>query len=285
MKYLLTFPLLSATALCLCVYIVSVCALVRLDGRGVLSVAVLDVGQGDAIFIETPHGRQILIDGGSSAKVLAQLRSQMSFFDHTIDVLMVTNPDKDHIGGFIDVLRRYDVSLVLEPGTVSDSATYAQLERLVVAEGSRRVLARRGMDIVLDEGVHLLVLFPDTDPSALSTNDGSIVAKLVYGSTTMMLTGDAPEKTEKHLVGLDADMLDSDILKVGHHGSKTSTSDEFLQAVSPMYAVISAGKKNSYGHPSPIVVDRLRSFGVQVFGTYAEGRIVFESDGLQWAKK
>lgn len=266
------------------------------DSSGLLRVAFLDIGQGDAIFIETPNGNQMLIDGGPSGKILQQLSRQMSFFDNSIDVIMVTNPDRDHIGGFIEVLKKFDVSLVIEPGTVTDTQAYKNLERSIFAEKdindvpAKKIIARRGMDFLLDTDVHLRILFPDKDVSTLSTNDGSIVARLVYKNTSIMLTGDAPEKTEKYLVALEAGLsatssahLDSDILKVGHHGSRTSTSQEFLRAVTPDFAVISAGKNNSYGHPSNEVLDRLVSQSVQVLGTYIEGTVVFESDGENWA--
>ena len=274
-----------------------------------LKIAFLNIGQGDSIFIETPHGNQILIDGGPSGKVLQELGKQMSFFDNSIDMIIVTNPDKDHIGGFLDVLKRFDVSTEIEPGTVSSTAVYKEFTKKIAQEGAKKIIAQRGMDFLLDTDVHLLILFPDKDVSTFSTNDGSIVAKLVYKNTSVMLTGDAPEKTEKYLDALETRdfafsatssttsatsttstlaniaHLKSDILKVGHHGSKSATSQEFLENVLPSYAVISAGKNNSYGHPSPEVTDRLTKNKIPILGTYAEGTIVFESDGERWVRK
>jgi competence protein ComEC len=299
MKLLLKFPRLTILVAlmlssALCWYQVW-----QMRPPGILTLAMLDIGQGDAIFIETPSGNQILIDGGPGASVVKELQKHMSFFDNSIDMIVVTNPDKDHIGGFIEVLKRYEVGVIVEPGTVTDTATHKQLKKLAAAEianaktgeYAKRIIARRGMDFSLDRDVHLLILFPDKDASKMSTNDGSLVAKLVYGSTSAMLTGDAPEKTETYLLMLDATMrpatstarLNSDILKVGHHGSKTSTSEAFVAAVSPQYALISAGKNNKYGHPAPAVLERLEKFGAQIFGTYEKGTIVFESDGHQWS--
>ena len=271
-----------------------------------LKIAFLNIGQGDSIFIETPHGNQILIDGGPSGKVLQELGKQMSFFDNSIDMIVVTNPDRDHIAGFLDVLKRFDVSTEVEPGTISSTAVYKELTKKVAQEGAKKIIARRGMNFLLDTDVHLLILFPDKDVSTFSTNNGSIVAKLVYKNTSVLLTGDAPEKTEKYLNALEildhaffatssatsatstpanSAHLKSDILKIGHHGSKSATSQEFLDKVLPSYAVISSGKNNSYGHPSPEVTDRLTKNKIPILGTYAEGTIVFESDGERWVRK
>ncbi len=274
---------------------------VQLAPSGVLRVAMLNVGQGDAIFIETPNGNQILIDSGTGAKIIKELSQQMSFFDNSIEMIVVTNPDKDHIGGFITVLKKYDVGVVLEPGTISNTAVSKNLGKAIDAEvalGAKRIIARRGMDFLLDTDVHLLILFPDKDASKMSTNDGSIIAKLVYKNTSVMLTGDAPEKIEKYLIELEniaettgafastsIARLDSDILKVGHHGSKTSTGDVFIKAVSPQYALISVGKNNRYGHPTPETLGRLSAHGVQTLVTAQDGTIIFESDGERWHRK
>jgi competence protein ComEC len=263
--------------------------------RDNLKVAFLDVGQGDAIFIETPNRNQIIIDAGPNSKIIRELSKHMSFFDNSIDVIVVTNPDRDHIAGFLDILKKFDVGLILEPGTKTNTQVYKQLEKLIADEKSdngapiKKVIVQRGMDFLLDKDVHLLILFPDKDVSGMTTNDGSVVAKLVYKNTSIILTGDAPSKTERYLITLENDLfatstahLKSDILKVGHHGSKTSTSQDFLQAVMPSYAIISAGKNNSYGHPSSEVVSRLTENKIKTLGTYAEGSIVFESDGERW---
>lgn len=256
---------------------------------GVLSVSMLDVGQGDAIFIETPGGNQILIDSGPTAQVIKRLHEHMSFFDTTIDMLVVTNPDKDHIGGFIEVLKQYDVGAVLVPGTISETNVSKEFDRLVQKEidtvDVKKITARRGMDFKLDTDVHFIILFPDRDVSMLSTNEGSIVAKLVYKNTSIMLTGDSPDDIEQYLVSLNPEVLDSNILKVGHHGSKTSTSEAFLHAVSPDIALISAAQNNKYGHPHEDVVARLEKNNITVWGTYDEGTITVVSDGLIWRRE
>ena len=253
--------------------------------RDVLTVAFLDVGQGDAIFIETPSGKQMLIDGGVGRAVLSELSSVMPFFDRSIDVVLNTHPDKDHIGGLPDVFENYNVALVIDPAVPVDKASYEEYEEDVVIEAARHVVARRGQTLLFGDGVELHILFPDRDMSNVkNTNDASIIARLTYGETEVMLTGDAPESIERYLVSLGAENLKSDILKAGHHGSRTSTSEEFVVAVDPVYTIISAGKDNSYGHPHKEVIDTLTTASTTILGTYNEGTIIFESDGISWER-
>ncbi len=236
-------------------------------------------GRETRIFIESPTGTQIVVDGGPDRSVLRQLGKVMPFYDRTIDMLVVTNPDKDHFAGFLDVLRAFRVSAVMEPGTVGASAEYPAFEELVEAERAKKLLAHRGEIVQLGGDVTLEILFPDRDVSGVDTNEGSIVAKLIFGNTSFLLTGDTTEPVEDYLAQLDGKRLDVDVLKVGHHGSKTSTSDALLGLASPAYAVISAGKDNRYGHPHKEVLERLRRFEVPVLGTYESGTIIFTSDG------
>ncbi|MEK7579240.1 MAG: MBL fold metallo-hydrolase [Patescibacteria group bacterium] len=251
----------------------------------VLTVAFLDVGQGDAIFIESPSGWQVLIDGGPDRDVLSELSRVMPFYDRTIDVVINTHPDKDHIGGLPNVLRAYDVSLVLDPDVSSESATYAYYKDLVVEEKAKYVAAHRGQVIDFGDGSYLRILFPDRDMNGGPTNNASVIVQLVYGETEVILTGDAPKSVESYLVILDGEKLKSDILKAGHHGSKTSSGEVFVHAVSPEYAVISAGKDNSYGHPHKEVIDTLTRASTTILGTHEEGTIVFSSDGKIFLKE
>lgn len=246
----------------------------------VLTLAMLDVGQGDAIFIESPTGTQILIDGGPPRRVLSHLAKLMPPFDRTIDALIITNPDLDHIGGFLDVLKVYKVGHVFEPGTFNDSSTYENLKDKIKDKNIKETLARSGMRIDIGGGAVIDILFPDRDVSTWTTNDGSVVAKLSYGETTVMLMGDSTTETEKVvLTSISANSVDSDVLKVGHHGSQTSTSTEFVQAATPKYALISAGKDNRYGHPHDDVLETLTSAGVEILRTDTSGSIVMKSDG------
>jgi competence protein ComEC len=257
---------------------------------GKLTVSFLNIGQGDAIYIEAPNGNQVIVDGGPDRKIMSELGAVMPLGDTTIDALIITNPDKDHMAGFLDVMDKYKVDKVFEPGTFSKTDTYKAIEKTLQDEGVERIIAKRGMEIVMDaeKNVYIEILFPDKDVSKWSTNDGSIVAKLVYGNTSVLLQGDAPQKTETYLLSLDKNNLselDGDILKVGHHGSRTSTNKSYIEAISPQYAVVSLGKDNRYGHPHKETLDTLNSLGLPILRTDILGRITFESDGEKFILK
>jgi len=256
--------------------------------EGVLTVAFLDVGQGDAIYIEAPNGNQMIIDGGPGMALLSELEKVMPFGDRTIDVLMVTNPDTDHYAGFVEVLKLYDVGSIVEPGTRSETNTYAVFDEGVVDERAPRLLARKGMEILLDteNSVAFRVLFPDQDVSAWARNEGSIMGTLTYGEAKFMFTGDSTIRTENILLQSNTkDVLDSDVLKVGHHGSRTSSGDEFVWAVSPVFSVISDGKENRYGHPHTETLQTLTRHGSEILRTDTEGTITLVSDGkTTWRK-
>lgn len=246
-----------------------------------LSVSFLDVGQGDAIFIETPSGAQVLIDGGPNSSVLRVLAQEMGAFDRTIDVVIPTHPDTDHIGGLIDVLNRYDASTILRTENKGESSAAGIFDSLVEAEGADTVYARRGQVLQLDASTTLQVLFPETDARTMENNTSSIIVQLRYGESTFLLTGDAPKSIEEYLVLVEGEHLQSDVLKVGHHGSRTSTSELFLNEVNPQYAVISAGRDNRYGHPHTDVTDLLFNNGIEILQTAQEGTITFLSDGKE----
>lgn len=245
-----------------------------------LTVAFLDVGQGDAIFVESPSGAQVLIDGGPGRAVLRELGRHMGFFDRTIDVVVATHPDSDHIGGLPDVLGLYSVSRILDPGITHDTPAYrAFLDASEQEPGALFVYARRGHIIDLGGGAYIRTLFPDRDVSNVESNDGSIIMQLVYGDTSFLLTGDAPVSIEQYLSFTDREHLASDVLKVGHHGSRTSSSELFVGWVSPEYGVISRGCDNRYGHPHEEVLATFTNFEIEILDTCEEGTIVFKSDG------
>lgn len=250
-----------------------------LSNSGLLEVHFLDVGQGDAIFIESPTGVQVLVDGGPNAGVLAELGKKMSFFDRSIDLMIATHPDTDHVGGLTDVLVRYEVGSVLYTENESDSPAATSFMRALQAEGAVQTLARRGQRYDLGGGVMLEVLFPENNPKDLESNTSSIVAKVTYGETEVLLTGDSPKSIEEYLVLVEGENLESDILKVGHHGSRTSTSELFLAEVNPIYAVISAEKDSRYGHPHVEVTDALFNAGIETVSTAERGTVTFMSNG------
>lgn len=271
----------------MCVLAVALFTLVHMEVRmreEVLRVVFLDVGQGDAIFIESPSGAQMLIDGGKDQSVLRELSAVMPWWDRSIDVVMATHPDADHVGGLFEVLSRYTVFTALHPGVNHDTPYTESLFEAFAREknsGMREVLARRGQVISLGDGVRVEILFPDRDVSGVETNTASVVARVVYGDTALMLTGDAPRAIEEYLASLDRDMLSADVLKAGHHGSDTSSSPLFVGSVAPTHVVFSRGCDNSYGHPHPDTRATMERFGIRTYDTCTEGRVVFESDGTQ----
>lgn len=247
-----------------------------------LRVSVLDIGQGDSILVQGPTGIQMLVDGGPDHSVLRQLPKEMGLFDRSIDLVVETHPDKDHIAGITDVFGRYAISYFLSPGIPGTTATAKGLAQAVIDEPNVHSLtARRGMRIHLGGNAYADVLYPDRDVLHLDTNEGSVVMHLVYGSTSFMLTGDAPSDIEDHLVAIDASdgELPTTVLKAGHHGSKYSTDDAWLAALHPQFVAISAGANNTYGHPNPDAISRIKSEGSKILSTIDFGTLRFVSDG------
>lgn len=255
------------------------CAVLAEERGGLLTVAFLDVGQGDAIFIESPSGKQILIDSGPNKKVLRELSKQMPFYDRTLDAIVATHPDGDHIGGFPAILEAYQVDIILRTDVLCQTELCAELDGQIATQNIEEKIARRGMSLDLGDGVFLEVLFPDRDATNFESNLSSLVMKLVFGKNSFLLTGDSPQEIEKYLITLDAKNLAVDVLKLGHHGSRTSTAELFVGFASPEVAVISAGKDNSYGHPHPEVVALLEKFGIKILRTDLDGTIIIKSDG------
>jgi competence protein ComEC len=251
------------------------------DHRGVLTVAFLDIGQGDSIYIEGPTGIQLLVDGGPDRTVLSRLGEVMPFGDRSLDAVLATHPDQDHIAGLVDVLSSYQVGHFFEPGISNDTNAYTALESAVARDGVPKTLARRGMKVELGGGAEFDVLFPDRDITSGETNDDSVVGEVRYGKTCFLLTGDAPTKSiETYLLYTLRDAhLQCDVLKLGHHGSKYSSGTAWLQAVSPSVAVVSAGKGNRYGHPNSETLARVEALYIPVVSTIESGTVRFESDG------
>ena len=252
-----------------------------------LHVMFFDVGQGDAIFIETPGGRQVVVDGGSDPLLMTRLLGErMRFNDRHIDIVAATHPNSDHIGGLAQVLERYDVGAVLERRIEYESGAYEAWERLVDAEeakGARVIEASAGQVIALDAVVRIEVLGPPPillGGTESDADNASLVLRLVYGEVSILLTGDIFSEAERALLASGA-ALDSDVLKVPHHGSDSSSTRDFLSAVSPAAAVISVGEGNLYGHPHANVVKRLREYVADgmLFQTAERGTVEFISDG------
>jgi competence protein ComEC len=254
--------------------------------RGMLRVSFLNVGQGDAVFIEAPNGNQLLYDAGPpSGAVLRALGEVLPFWDRSIDVAVFSHPDQDHIGGFLDVIDRYKVSVVLEPGASSTNGVWAEAERSITDHHIAHLVARKGMQIDLGGGVQADILYPDRDMTYMETNSASIVMRIHYGATSFLVSGDLPKNIEEYEVAMYGDALHATVLKLGHHGSRTSSSEVWLHAVAPDVAVASAGKGNRYGHPHQEVLDLLAKLHIPHLVTFTEGTITFASDGKVVVRK
>jgi competence protein ComEC len=258
--------------------------LIWLAGRGLpdgrLHVYFLDVGQGDAIFVRTPDGHQVLIDGGPSpSAVLAELPSLMPFWDHSLDLLVLTHPDQDHMAGLLGVLERYHVDRAVDAVAADDPAGDPWREGLTQA-GVRAVPGLRGTRLAAG-GVVLSILHPGPVPltgTPADDNNNSLVLRLDYGKASFLLTGDAEAEAEADLVRA-GQPLKADVLKVGHHGSRRSSTAPFLVAVAPRLAVIQVGSDNRFGHPHPEVLERLGP--ATILRTDLNGRVEVISDGEQ----
>lgn len=243
------------------------------DGK--LHVLFLDVGQGDCVFIRTPSGKQIVIDGGRDDLAIRRIGEQMPFFDRSIDLLILSHPDLDHIFAFPDILRRYSVDRILLTGVQHDLPLYREFLELIKAQKIPLWIADPAKDIDLGDGVTLDILWPRPGllgKSVKKTNNTSIMLRVLYRSGSVLFTGDGEVSEEQDVLASGAD-LRADVLKVGHHGSKTSSSTGFLLAVAPKLAVISTAKKSLYGHPHKMILDRFRALGIAVRVTGWEGDI------------
>ncbi len=247
-----------------------------LDNRD-LEVVFFDVGQGDSIFVETKDGFQVLIDGGPGLAVLEKLGKEMPFYDKEIDLMILTHPDHDHLFGLLEVLKRYDVKNILWTGVKKDTAEYKEWLRLIEEEGADIFIAEAGQRIDLSENIYLFIIHPFENLEGLepnSYNDTSIVALLVFNDVSFLFTGDISSKIEKQI------NIEADVLKIAHHGSKSSSCLEFIEAVSPDITVISVGE-NNYGHPAPEVLSTLQQFGIPILITKELGDIKLITNGQE----
>jgi competence protein ComEC len=263
-------------------------AVYELNKPQLLEVNFFDVGQGDAIFIETPSRHQILIDGGPGPLILEKLAQSLPFWDRTIDLIVLTHPEHDHLAGLIEVLKRYKVENILWTGVLRDTAEYKEWQRLIRDETAEIFIAEAGQKIILSKPdinnfVEILYPFENLEGQEFkNSNNTSIVAKLIFGENSFLFTGDAYKSVEKKLVDKEIN-LTSDVFKVGHHGSKTSNSEEFIEKVSPEIAVISAGQDNPYHHPHQETLDTLEKYGIKILRTDKDGdiQILCDSQSLK----
>ena len=278
-------PRLSIPAAALLIAAAVVLWLRVTDGPdGQLHLHFLDVGQGDSTLIVTPSGRQVLIDGGPDGDVVSQrLAEALPGGDRSLDVVLLTHLDSDHSHGLLAVLDRFAVGAVLTGPHTVESPVRPEWEQTLARKDISPVEVRAGHRIVLEDGVDLEVLNPMPGRLFGDTNNDSVAVRLRYGNVSVLLTADMEDEAELRLVASSAE-ISSTVLKAGHHGSGTSSSQAFLDAVGPEVAVISAGLDNQYGHPAVDVLERLEaSVGPQnVYRTDLQGTVEFVSDGATW---
>ena len=251
------------------------------SASGTLEVYFFDVGQGDSELIRLPGGENILIDAGTSStedELVGELRSLGA---ETLDLVVATHPHADHIGGMAAVIDAFDVRQVVMP-RISESdtpttKTYENLLQSIADKGLTITPAEPGDELLSSGGAVLTVLAPNGEDYG-DLNNYSVVLRLTYGEDSFLFTGDAEEASEEEMLSLDWP-LTATVLKCGHHGSETSTSPAFLDAVSPQYAVISCGVDNDYGHPDAVTLEKLEAAGVEVFRTDRQGTILASTDG------
>ncbi|MGB6837626.1 MAG: MBL fold metallo-hydrolase, partial [Dehalococcoidia bacterium] len=248
--------------------------------HGRLTVSIMDVGQGDAIFVHTPQGHQILIDGGPSAQAAMEaLGRELPFWDRSLDLIVLTHPQEDHLVGLVRVLERYDVAQVMASPIEADSSAYDEWRRLIEEKDIPYLEATAGAWVDLGDSATLHVLGPpqgglhDTQDDL---NNNSLVLKLSWGRLSFLLTGDIESEAEDALLDSRHD-LRAAVLKVPHHGSAHSSSKPFLEAVRPALTVISVGEDNTFGHPSPTTLARLTD--TLLYRTDQHGRLRLSTDG------
>jgi competence protein ComEC len=257
------------------------------DGK--LHISFLDVGQGDATLIQTPSGRNVLIDGGAYPSLLGdEIGAKVPFWDRDIDLIIATHADEDHVAGLPPILERFDVKLLVTNGQSSEAGSYQALMN-ASAEKAVPVHAAQGGEVIdIGDGARLEILSPSVqlsqDPTSFADNDLSIVLRLVYGDFSMLLTGDAGTDVESKMID-SGKTLSSVVFHAGHHGAKSSNSLPFLREVNPEIVVISVGEDNRYGHPHAEVLERISEIGSPVLRTDQLGAIELITNGAAiWLK-
>jgi len=255
---------------------------------GELKVAFLDVGQGDAELIVAPDKSKILIDGGPDERVLGELAAELPFYDRELDLVILTHPHADHLDGLLAVLERYAVKKVLISGVIHTASNYIKFLEELKKKNIPVEVAVSGKRFKFGEAT-LEILWPEKDLSGErisgganesgGLNDTSVVAQLIYGKNGFLFMGDAGTEVEGALLLSSKIQLRGNVLKIGHHGSTTASSEQFLGIVAPEAAIVSAGKNNRYGHPSLRTIRKLERVGAKMYQTFEDGRIIIKSDG------
>ncbi len=246
-----------------------------------LEVYFFDVAQAESILVKTPAGQNILIDGGYDNKVIKRLSETLPEWDNKIDLMILTHPHDDHVTGLVEVLRRYEVDKVLTTGVLHSTPNYLEWLKEIKEQEIPILIMDKPRTLDLGDDCRLELFWPDTNIMGIeldNLNNSSIAMKLIYGKSSFFLGGDIEKETEKKLLQKGID-LNSDVMKASHHGSDTSSTDEFISAVDPEYAVITVGKNNPFNLPSQRVIKRLERKNIRILRTDLNGTIKFISDG------
>ncbi|WP_460322795.1 ComEC/Rec2 family competence protein [Paenibacillus sp. YSY-4.3] len=240
-----------------------------------LRVIFLDVGQGASQLLISPSGKTMLIDAGNNDREQAMLDYLREYGVNRLDIVIGTHPDADHIGGLDRVIDHVDVGEIYMPKIQANTKTFESLLLSVKNKGLKVKTAKAGLVLEWDEDVQVTMVAPVQTYD--DKNNMSAVVKVVYGNTSYLLTGDAEQKSEKDMIESGAD-LQADVMLIGHHGSKSSTTLSFLKKIAPQYGVIQVGE-NNYGHPTSTVLDRLSKQGIEVYRNDLHGTVEIASDG------
>ena len=241
---------------------------------GTLKVNYIDVGQGDSIFIQLPNNKTMLIDAGEAYKSDNVINYLNDLGITKINYVIGTHPHIDHIGGLEEVINTFDIGSIYMPRAVSTSKTYEDLLTTISSKGLKVKTAKSGVVVLDEDNLKLEFIAPNSD-SYSELNNYSAVLKLTYLDNTFLFMGDAETLSEDEITN----EIKADVIKVGHHGSDSSSSLEFVKKVSPEYAIIMVGVGNSYNHPYQSIIDRYESVGAKVLRTDLDGNIVCDSDG------
>lgn len=239
---------------------------------------VYDVGQGDAIFIQTASNFRILIDGGPDNKVLDYLGKEVPFYSKRIDLLVLTHPEADHITGLVEVAKRYEIRSLWVNGDRHTTRIYSQWKKWLEERNIKPRVVSQGDKLLFSDSTKVSVIWPRKDFSSQKLNDRSIVVHLSYGDFDAIITGDADKKVQPYT----SNMAAVEVFKVPHHGAKDAVNEEFMRTISPSISVISVGEDNPYGHPRLEVINLLQTIGSKVYRTDKNGTVEIVSDGKSW---
>lgn len=257
------------------------------SGSKNLAFYMFDVGQGDALFFKTPYGQDVLIDGGPDKKVLSELGKAMPFYDRYIDLVVLTHPHQDHVGGLIRVLEKYKIGKILMTDIGYESGDFEEFLDLIEEREIPVMIAKKGETVKLGDNLKIDILSPGSfdGKSIENLNNSSVIALLDFKDFEIMLPGDAEVEEWEDILNTDFGSDKIEVLKTAHHGSRNGTTEKILDRIKSEVGLISSGKGNRYGHPHTEVLELLEKFGVKILRTDTDGTVEIISDGKSYKIK